>query len=249
MSVFITGGSRGIGLSLVRAVLTRSPQLEVVAASRTACESKDLLTLQQQFGEQRLSIRTLDLTDESSIEAAAVGFDSVPLLIHCGAMMHRSGKGENTVRRLAMDEMSEVMKANVLGPALLTKALWPALTGAAKAGGTEAPAKVIAVGAGVGSIEQNGAGGWFSYRISKTALNALMKNLAIEGARSNVLTMTMYPEMVDTQFAKPYLRGNPYPQLREPDEVAEAMLAMADGMRKADSGRFVNLWSGQDIPF
>eukprot|EP01047_Picozoa_sp_COSAG01_P020031 COSAG01_NODE_1132_length_11565_cov_84.210412_5_plen_95_part_00 len=56
--------------------------------------------------------------------------------------------------------------------------------------------------------------------------------------------VSMYPEMVDTQFAAPYVRGNPYPTLRTPDEVAERMLTLVSGMDAGDSGRFINIVSG-----
>merc|ERR1711988_1918712 len=125
------------------------------------------------------------------------------MLFHGAAMMHPSGKGENSVGKLRSEEMAAVMQTNVVGPALLTGALWPALRRASKT----TPSKVVAVGAGVGSIGTNAAGGWYSYRISKTALNALIKNLAIEGHRHNILTTCLYPEMVDTAFAAPYVKN------------------------------------------
>jgi hypothetical protein len=56
--------------------------------------------------------------------------------------------------------------------------------------------------------------------------------------------VSMYPEMVDTQFAAPYVRGNPYPTLRTPDKVAERMLTLVSGMDAGDSGRFINIVSG-----
>ena len=161
-------------------------------------------------------------------------------------MMHPSGRGENTVRRLEACDMATVFHTNVIGPAMVTKALYPSLQRASKTTGS---AKIVAVGAGVGSISTNAAGGWYSYRLSKTALNALIKNLAIEGARSNVLAYSLYPQMVDTAFAQPYLKGNPYPELRTPHETAERLLQLADELGPADSGRFINIWSREDIPY
>merc|ERR1719408_179583 len=128
--------------------------------------------------------------------------------------------------------MTKVFATNVIGPALLTKALYPRLKPAKE----EAASKVVAVGAGVGSVGTNAAGGWYSYRISKTALNALVKNLSIEGSRYNVLSCCLYPEMVDTEFSKPYQRNNPYPQLRTPEETAERMLELILALEKSGSG-------------
>ena len=55
--------------------------------------------------------------------------------------------------------------------------------------------------------------------------------------------------MVDTEFAKPYLKGNPYPQLRTPEETAERMVQLIDELEATDTGRFINIWSRQDIPW
>jgi NAD(P)-dependent dehydrogenase (short-subunit alcohol dehydrogenase family) len=245
-SAFVTGASRGIGLAMVGKLLSRGGVHSVVAAARTASRSPGLAALRAQHGE-RLIVVDMDVTDAVSIDAAA-GLCEGPcgLLVHGAAMMHPSGKGENTIRRIELEEFSTVMATNVIGPALLTKALYPRLREASKVG----VAKVVAIGAGVGSVGTNAAGGWYSYRVSKTALNALMKNLAIEGARYNILTATLYPEMVDTDFAQPYVKNNPYPQLRTPDETAARMLELADELTDVESsGRFVNIWSKADIPW
>merc|ERR1712070_586323 len=249
-SAFITGASRGIGLSLVQQLLARGRHAKVIAAARTATVSPGLQHLQQQYGADRVVAVDMDLTDETSVEAAAAALNGAPLelLVHGAAMMHPSGKGENTVRRLEQDAFSQVIATNVIGPAILTKAVFQQLRDFSKGEGA-APSKIVAIGAGVGSIGGNKAGGWYSYRVSKTALNALMKNLAIEGGRYGILTSTLYPEMVDTDFAKPYIKGNPYPQLRTPDETAVRMLELIEELDQDNTGRFVNIWSKADIPW
>ena len=251
-TAFVTGASRGIGLSLVQQLLRRFPALKVAAASRTAAASPDLAALAEEYP-GRLLPTALDMADADSIAAAAaaaVGKDeSCPLLFHGAAIMHPSGKGENTVARLDGGDMQAVMSTNVVGPALLTGALWPALRRAGKGTTGTAQAKVVAVGAGVGSIGTNAAGGWYSYRISKTAVNALVKNLAIEGFRYNIVTSCMYPEMVDTAFAAPYVKNNPYPTLRTADETAQRMLELIVDLDSTRSGGFVNIWSNEDIPY
>ena len=252
MAAFVTGASRGIGLSLVQQLLRRFPTLKVAAASRSAATSPELAALAAEHP-GRLLPTEIDMADEASITAAAAAAvgkgESCPLLFHGAAMMHPSGKGENSVGRLAAADMGAVMATNVVGPALLTGALWPALRRAGKGTSGAAQAKVVAVGAGVGSVGTNAAGGWYSYRLSKTALNALVKNLAIEGFRYNIVTSCMYPEMVDTAFAAPYVKNNPYDVLRSPDEAAQRMLDLIVGLDGSRSGSFVNIWSNEDIPF
>ena len=76
-----------------------------------------------------------------------------------------------------------------------------------------------------------------------------MKNLAIEGFRYNIVTSCMYPEMVDTAFAAPYVKNNPYPTLRTADETAQRMLELIVDLDSTRSGGFVNIWSNEDIPY
>ncbi|KAJ1450609.1 hypothetical protein M885DRAFT_531918 [Pelagophyceae sp. CCMP2097] len=243
---FISGASRGVGLALVDRLL-RTTALTVYAGSRSAPDSNALRALRDVYG-PRLRPVSLDVTDAKSIAAAAAEMvEPCKLLVHVAAIMHPSGRGENTVRRLDQADMQTVLNTNVVGPALLTGALYERLREAQPKLGE--PAKVVAVGAGVGSVSTNAAGGWYSYRISKTALNALVKNLAVEGARHFVLAYSLYPEMVDTEFAKPYVKGNPYPTLRTPNEVAERMLDLTGSLGATDSGRFINIWSKEDIPY
>eukprot|EP00434_Breviolum_minutum_P010891 symbB.v1.2.009603.t1/scaffold613.1/size180894/11 len=247
MSAFVTGGSRGIGLALVQAILKGKSFSRVVAAART--DSEPLQALKAEYGDRLYTVK-MDLTNEASIQEAVKSSEefcqgSLQLLVHNAGLMHPNGRGENSVTRLDMESFTKVMATNVMGPALLTKALYPQLRAASK----EEPSKVVAVGAGVASISTNQAGGWYSYRASKTALNAFMKNLSIEGSRHKVTAFTLYPQMVETALSKPYVKGNPYPELRSPEETAERMLELITSFGIDDSGRFVNIWSREDIPW
>jgi len=91
------------------------------------------------------------------------------------------------------DWFTKTLEVNVMGPVLLTKALEPMLRhprGKAASGANganpRAPSVVASVSARVGSISDNGMGGWYSYRMSKAALNMATKNLSHEMGRSNV---------------------------------------------------------------
>ena len=251
MAAFISGATRGIGLALVKKLLA-APTGSVIAAGRSVADSAALRELREQYSPERLVLVPMDVAEESSITSAVAGLDpslQIETLVHCAAMMHPSGKGETSIAKVDAESMSTVLATNVIGPATLTAALWPRLRRKKAELEEFGPSKIIAVGAGVGSIGTNAAGGWYSYRVSKTALQALMMNLAIEGKRSGVHAFSLYPEMVETEFSAPYQRNNPYDTLRTPEETAERMLELVSGYTAADSGRFVNIWSEEDIPW
>jgi len=64
-----------------------------------------------------------------------------------------------------------------------------------------------------------------------------------------VSAFTLYPQMVETALSKPYVKGNPYPELRSPEETADRMLELITSFGISDTGRFVNIWSREDIPW
>jgi NAD(P)-dependent dehydrogenase (short-subunit alcohol dehydrogenase family) len=189
---------------------------------------------------------SMDLTSEESIAAAAESFgkhtDRLDLLINNAGLMHPSGRGENMVGRLNQEDMTQVLLTNLVGPALVVKHFLPFLKK-----GTNA--KVVAVGAGVGSISGNAAGGWYSYRIAKTGLNQLTKNLSIELKRSKIAVACLYPRMVETDFSIPYRKGNPYGVLRTADEVAEQMIPIIEKLEIEPLGQFLDIWTGEQIPW
>src|SRR3989338_7688652 len=90
---------------------------------------------------------------------------------------------------------------NAMGPALVVKhavRLMPK--------GREA--KLAVLSARVGSIGDNGLGGWYSYRAAKAALNQLVHTAAIELARRNkeALCVALHPGTVDTGLSQPFAK-------------------------------------------
>lgn len=66
--------------------------------------------------------------------------------------------------------------------------------------------KIVFLSARVGSISENELGGWYAYRMSKAALNMMIKNLSIELRRKykNIIVCGMHPGTVDSKLSKPY---------------------------------------------
>ena len=226
----VTGSSRGLGAAFVRCLSKEG--VNVMGLSRN--------------GPTGSIPYAADITDEESVKAAAAEFakhsQSLDLIINNAGMMHPSGKGEGAISRITAADMEAVFKLNVIAPALVVKHFLPLL----KKG--ESPA-VVNVAAGVASLEGNAAGGWYSYRASKTALNQLTKTMGLELARSNIRCVGLYPRMVDTDLSKAYQKANPYGVLRSPDEAADKMLATLAQVELKPVGRFIDIWEEKDIPW
>ena len=72
---------------------------------------------------------------------------------------------ETALARVTQDNLTLCMLTNAVGPALVIKHLTPLLTAAKDAADSDGtPAVVANMSARVGSISDNGLGGWYSYR-------------------------------------------------------------------------------------
>ena len=139
--------------------------------------------------------------------------------------------------------MARVFAVNAIGPALVAKLFLPMLPRGRRG--------VFAVlSARVGSIGDNGLGGWHAYRASKTALNQLTKNAAVEFARkkAGVAAVVLHPGTCDTDLSKPFQRGVPEGKLFPVERGAKQLLDIIDGLTLDDNGAFI-AWAGARIPW
>ncbi|KAJ4781060.1 NAD(P)-binding Rossmann-fold superfamily protein [Rhynchospora pubera] len=175
----VQGASRGIGLEFVRQLLHRKETGHVVATCRDPDSATDLQKLKKDF-DSRLNILPLDVTNESTIEEAATTirdtYGYLNLLINASGILSIPNllQPETTLSKVEKSSLLLTYEVNAIGPILVVKHMWPFL----KVGGgtgTEREVAVVAnLSARVGSIRDNGLGGWHSYRASKTALNQCM---------------------------------------------------------------------------
>ncbi|MFM7348312.1 MAG: SDR family NAD(P)-dependent oxidoreductase [Erythrobacter sp.] len=187
-----------------------------------------------------------DLRDEASIAAAAAMMRDDPpewVIVATGVLTLADGTGpERTWKRLEAGTMAEVFALNTIGPMLVAKhclALMP--RGSAFT--------FAALSARVGSISDNRLGGWHSYRASKAALNMLLKNLAIEVARTHpdAVVAGLHPGTVDSALSRPFQSGLPEGQLTAPGDAAANLLGVLARLTPAHSGKVFD-FRGAEIP-
>lgn len=192
----------------------------------------------------RLSRREdgLDITDEASVAAqfgALEGtFDLV--IVATGALEIGAHGPEKSLRHLSADALIAQFQLNAVGPALILKHALPLLP-------RDRRAVFCALSARVGSIGDNRAGGWHSYRAAKAALNQLIHTGAIELSRSHkdAICVALHPGTVATPFTEKYLGRHP---AVPPSEAAQNILSVLDGLTPGDSGGFYD-WAGKVVPW
>lgn len=214
----VVGASGGIGQALVQALQHKGG--EVASLSR----SKD----------------GLDVTDEASIAACMSGlqgpFDTV--FIATGALEIGPHAPEKALRAVTPEGLLAQFQTNAMGPILVLKHLVPHLA-------KDAPSRIGILSARVGSIGDNGMGGWYSYRTAKAALNQLIHTAAIELARSHKQTVlaALHPGTVATAFTAKFAGSH---ATVPPAEAAKNLTSVLAGLTPAQSGGFYD-WAGQSI--
>jgi NAD(P)-dependent dehydrogenase (short-subunit alcohol dehydrogenase family) len=183
-----------------------------------------------------------DVTDEASV-ASALGALTGPfdlILVATGALEIGGAAPEKTLRQLSAQAMLDQFALNCVGPSLVLKHSVRLLP-------REGRAVFAALSARVGSIGDNGFGGWYSYRTAKAALNQMIHTGAIELGRSHreAICVALHPGTVETEFTRKYLGR--HPAVPAP-EAAENLLRVIAGLQPEDSGGFFD-WQGKPVPW
>ena len=151
----------------------------------------------------------------------------------------------------------KTFKINTLGPLLLMKHFSPFLprraTNLASPNdlGTLPAAAVFAMmSARVGSITDNSAGGWYSYRSSKAAVNQIAKSLDIylkNTAGEKAMAVSLHPGTVKTGLSEDFWESTPKEKLFTPEFSAEKLVDVIKGLKEGDRGKCWD-WEGKVIP-
>ena len=124
------------------------------------------------------------------------------------------------------------MRTNAVGPLLLLRALAPLM----RTRGTDRPDSVAAaLSARVGSISDNGLGGWYSYRMSKAALNMGLRTAALELRRQGTAVLALHPGTVKTDLSAPFAKGVKPDKLLDAPTAARCLLDVVDARGQVDS--------------
>ncbi len=232
-SVLIIGGGSGIGLALAHCYSANGAKVTVISRQRVADLPK-ILWLQD----------TLDAEANSATLMAQALTRQPEIIFICNGVLHDTqAMPEKTIRQLDIDILAARFASNVQVPALYLKLLFSYLT-------KQPAVKLLALSAKVGSISDNALGGWYSYRISKAALNMLIKNLSIEVGRLNntAAIVSVHPGTTDTELSAPFQQNLAAGQLQSPDATAKRLAKVAAQLTAAQSGQLLN-WDGSVLPW
>jgi NAD(P)-dependent dehydrogenase (short-subunit alcohol dehydrogenase family) len=214
----VTGANRGIGLELAKQLKERGA--DIIAVCRTSSPELDKLGVRIEGG--------VDVSDAASVAdlAQRLAGAEISLLINNAGIL----RGES-LDRMNFDSIEQQFEVNALGPLRVTTALLPLL---------RKDAKVAIITSRMGSMADNGSGGYYGYRMSKAAVNAAGVSLARDLAGQGIAVGLFHPGMVATEMTG---RNG-----IAPADAARSVLSRIDALNAETSGKFVHAGTGEELP-
>jgi NAD(P)-dependent dehydrogenase (short-subunit alcohol dehydrogenase family) len=232
----ITGGASGIGEATCRALAAAGAAVTIVDIDRPRAEA-----LAAQLAGS--SVLVLDITDEAAVNRTLDRVAELDILVN-NAGIGMVGNIEET----PLADFQRLLKVNVEGMFLVTKALLPRLLAS--------KGSIVNIGsvAGLVAVKRR-----FAYCATKGAVVALSRQLAIDYA-GRLRVNCVCPGTVDTPFVEAYLEKyhkhekekvraelnarQPIGRLGRPDEVAHMVLYLCSAEAEFVTGASVTIDGG-----
>ena len=217
-TALVTGTSQGIGLELCRQLQARG-DVVIAACRRASAELRKIgCTV----------VEGVEVTDDASIArlAAAIAGQRIDVLVNNAGIL-----SEESLDDLDLARIRRQFEVNALGPLRVTHALL---------GNLGRGSKVAIITSRMGSIADNGSGGYYGYRMSKAAVNMAGMSLARDLRERGIAVLLLHPGMVATGMTGG--RGIPV------SESAAGLIARIDSLGIADTGTFHHA-NGEPLPW
>ena len=214
----VVGANRGIGLGLVQQLRARGER--VIATCRG--DAGQLARL-----DDVEVISGVDITSNDAVSAFAAQVPTIDVLWVVAGVLERT-----TLRDPQPQVCQRLLDVNAIGPLRVVSALQDRLA----QGGT-----VALVTSRMGSVSDNTSGGSYAYRMSKAALNAAGKSMAVDLAEQRVTVLLLHPGWVRTDMTSG--RG-----LVDVSESVAGLIARVDQLGFEASGSFWHM-NGDPLPW
>lgn len=232
----VTGGSRGIGRAICRALDAEGAGVVVHYHRRR--EEADLT--RAGLAHPSPALAQADLASLDSVTRMAAGFadDSVDILVNNGGIWKNTPMGATSATLL-----DEMLNTNLRGVFWLTQAMLPKL---------RRGARIVSVSSVAGRVGI--ASGRSLYGATKAAIDSLTKNWALELAPRGIRVNAVAPGYVETDMTAEHLRDpatreralsrHPLGRLTAVDDVAHAVVFLCTDDAAFVTGQSLNVSGG-----
>jgi NAD(P)-dependent dehydrogenase (short-subunit alcohol dehydrogenase family) len=217
--VVVTGANKGIGLNLCKQYSAKG--YRVTAVVRTPSEELQALDVK--------IISDIDVSNADDVATLAnyLHGDKIDILVNNAGIFHNE-----TLADMDFAAIEKQISVNSIAPIRITHALQQSL-------GIDA--KVAMITSRMGSIADNGSGGYIGYRMSKAALNAASVSLAYELKDKKIAVGLFHPGFVQTQMVN--FAGD-----ISPETAAERLIKRIDELNLSNTGGFWHS-NGETLPW
>ena len=221
-TALITGANRGIGLALAQVYRKRGDR--VIAVCRSGSRELRDTGAQVEAG--------IDVTDDAALGALVRKLDRERihhLWLNAGVLEREKLGG---IDKAGFDSLRRQFEVNALGPLRVVQGLLDNLAEGSKVG---------IMTSRMGSMGDNDSGGYYGYRASKAAVNAIGKSLAVDLKPRGVSVFLVHPGYVATDMVG--RSGDITPEV-----AAERMVALMDRLGLQETGSFRHS-NGSELPW
>lgn len=236
-NVLIVGASGGIASALIEQYCNEGAQVFAVSRAPAADVRKSENVSYHQLAEQN------DKAISDFVKQLAKQDVTLTTVVITTGFLHRDSDGIHPEKRL--EDVSEhalaaYFETNSIIPALWLKHLVNIMS---KEGST-----LVCLSARVGSISDNGLGGWYGYRASKAALNMLVKTASVEYKRrlKDVMLVCYHPGTVDTDLSKPFQKNVAAKKLFTAAFTAKQLIHHLSVLNRDQACHFID-WNGEVV--
>ena len=224
--ILIIGGSGAIGSALIREYDNDDIHITVTSRKKQNLDP-DINQITYDYDQQ----------DEINLNRE-IKFDLI--IFATGHLHNEHYKPEKSLKDIDKNAFQFSYHINCIAPLILLRQLTNNLTD---------HTKIVFLSARVGSISENELGGWYAYRMSKAALNMMIKNLSIELRRryKNIIVCGMHPGTVDSKLSKPY-SGFVKHEIFAPSQSAAMLKKVIDELSLKHSGKIYD-YAFQEIAY
>jgi NAD(P)-dependent dehydrogenase (short-subunit alcohol dehydrogenase family) len=221
----ITGANRGIGLALVKAYAGRRDK--VFAAVR-ATSDRDELDAFAATQPKWVEVIEMDVSDPAEIGRVRRKLEAEPIDV----LVNNAGIGgpdRQSATDMDFEGLADAFNINAIAPLRIANAFLPNVKAA--------KGKIITLSSQMGATGASSDS--LAYRVSKQAVNRLMRALATELKPQGVPVLIVHPGWVKTEM------GGEGAQLT-PEESAAQLLKLIDKLDVSSTGRFL-AWNGKEL--
>ena len=233
----VIGATGGVGAAMVKKLVASGRFAVVVCASRRPTNPNP--GCEWVF---------LDVEDETTIEQASQHvterYGRLDLLINTVGLLHDAAQApEKRLEDLDPFALQRSFAINAIGPALVYKHFHRLFR-------HKRHSVMATLSARVGSISDNGLGGWYGYHASKAAQNQITLTTAVEMSRKapKCVVVALHPGTVATRLSEPFQKGVPADKLFSAEQSAAYLLSVIGELTPDHTGGFY-AWDGQVIPW